>query len=106
MDPISRPTKRLSRCPMPHSSSRRPPSFAALIAAFALQPFVLAVALQSTPVQLKDHRPKGGFKAGAAAVSITPFGQNPDWDGTVTESGVWGEKFSDQNHNGRWDPGE
>jgi hypothetical protein len=43
---------------------------------------------------------------GAAAVTITPFGQNTDWDGTITDSGVWGEKFADKNHNGRWDPGE
>src|SRR5262249_53202326 len=43
---------------------------------------------------------------GVAAVSITPFGPNPDWDGTVTDSGVWGEKFTDRNHNGWWDLGE
>ncbi len=43
---------------------------------------------------------------GAAAVTITPFGQNADWDGAVTDSGVWGEKFVDKNHNGRWDSGE
>jgi hypothetical protein len=43
---------------------------------------------------------------GAAAVTITPFGQNADWDGSVTDSGVWGEKFVDRNHNGRWDSGE
>jgi len=54
----------------------------------------------------------GGLGAGAqllvgvAAVPITPFGQNPDWDGTVTQSGVWGELFTDSNQNGRWNPGE
>src|SRR5262249_23331530 len=46
------------------------------------------------------------LRVGVAAVSITPFGLNPDWDGTITESGVWGEIFQDLNHNGRWDPGE
>jgi hypothetical protein len=49
---------------------------------------------------------KSELKVGAAAVPITPFGPNPDWDGTITESGVWGEPFTDTNHNGRWDPGE
>ena len=46
------------------------------------------------------------FRVGAAAVTITPFGQNADWDGAITDSGVWGEKFVDRNHNGRWDSGE
>ena len=46
------------------------------------------------------------FKVGAAAVTVTPFGTNADWDGGVTESGVWGERFTDANHNGRWDAGE
>jgi hypothetical protein len=49
---------------------------------------------------------KRGLKVAVAAVPITPFGPNPDWDGTITQSGVWGEKFTDANHNGRWDPGE
>ena len=49
---------------------------------------------------------KRGLKVGVAAVPITPFGPNPEWDGTITQSGVWGEKFTDTNHNGRWDPGE
>ena len=46
------------------------------------------------------------FQAGAAAVPITPFGKNADWDGGTTDSGVWGEQFVDKNHNGRWDSGE
>ena len=33
--------------------------------------------------------PKAELKAGASAVAITPFGPNPDWDGTVTASGVF-----------------
>jgi hypothetical protein len=49
---------------------------------------------------------KRGLKVGVAAVPITPFGPNLDWDGTITESGVWGEKFGDTNHNRRWDAGE
>jgi len=49
---------------------------------------------------------KRGLKVGVAAVRITPFGANKDWDGTITESGVWGEKFTDSNHNGHWDRGE
>ncbi len=46
------------------------------------------------------------LKVGAAAVAITPFGAQADWDGTVTPSGVWGETFTDQNANGVWDMGE
>ena len=46
------------------------------------------------------------LRAGAAAVTITPFGQNGDWEGPITASGVWGEQFVDTNHNGRWDAGE
>jgi hypothetical protein len=49
---------------------------------------------------------KNELKAGAAAVVLTPFGQNADWDGTVTPNGVWGEKFEDKNGNGVWDSGE
>ncbi|MFY9608470.1 MAG: hypothetical protein WAU45_07635 [Blastocatellia bacterium] len=47
-----------------------------------------------------------GLKVGAASVAITPFGPNAGWDGGITESGVWGEKFTDSNHSGRWDAGE
>jgi hypothetical protein len=46
------------------------------------------------------------LRAGAASIPITPFGKNPDWDGPVTASGVWGENFSDTNKNQRWDSGE
>ncbi|MGH9834041.1 MAG: neutral/alkaline non-lysosomal ceramidase N-terminal domain-containing protein [Blastocatellia bacterium] len=55
------------------------------------------------------HRPsasKPELRVGAAAVAITPFGQHPDWDGQVTQTGVWGEKFNDKNGNGVWDGGE
>ncbi len=46
------------------------------------------------------------FRVGAAAVAITPSGQNADWDGGISSSGVWGERFTDKNGNGRWDLGE
>jgi hypothetical protein len=49
---------------------------------------------------------KPELKVGVAAIAITPFGANADWDGTVTATGVWGETFTDQNRNGRWDAGE
>jgi hypothetical protein len=49
---------------------------------------------------------KRGLKIGVAAVAITPFGPDRGWDGTITESGVWGEKFTDTNNNGRWNAGE
>src|SRR5258708_4367311 len=61
---------------------------------------------QVSAIEPAQRRPKRGLKVGVAAVPITPFGPNADWDGTITESGVWGEKFTDLNHNGRWDPGE
>jgi len=47
-----------------------------------------------------------GLRAGIAAVTVTPFGPNPDWHGPITVSGVWGDSFTDANHNGRWDAGE
>jgi hypothetical protein len=50
--------------------------------------------------------PKAELKVGVSAVTLTPFGPGPDWDGTITESGVWGEKFTDTNKNGHWDNGE
>ncbi len=53
-----------------------------------------------------DAPAKARLQAGAAAVPITPFGQNPDWHGPITKSGVWGDEFTDTNHNGRWDEGE
>ena len=49
---------------------------------------------------------KPQLKVGVASIALTPFGANPDWDGTITDSGVWGEKFTDTNHNSHWDKGE
>lgn len=68
-----------------------------------LNAIALAARLLSAPATVAG---KSQLKVGVAAVSITPFGPNPDWDGTITDSGVWGERFQDLNHNGRWDPGE
>ena len=54
-------------------------------------------------------QPKSGsaaLRVGVAAVPITPCGDNPDWDGPVTPSGVWGELYDDANGNGRYDAGE
>jgi hypothetical protein len=66
----------------------------------------LLVFAQFSAVSPAANAEKRGLKVGVAAVPITPFGANPDWDGTITESGVWGEKFTDTNHNRRWDAGE
>ena len=68
--------------------------------AFALVLALSVIWLPGEPAQ------KQGLKVGVAAIRITPSGPNPDWDGTVTESGVWGERFTDANRNGRWDAGE
>ncbi len=48
----------------------------------------------------------GELRVGVAAIKLTPCGTNPDWDGPITASGVWGEQFTDTNGNGRWDMGE
>ena len=72
---------------------------------------IFLIALSLSFVQL-SHRSlsmgqaKRELKVGVSAVPITPFGQNADWDGTITDSGVWGERFTDTNRNGRWDKGE
>ncbi|PYT04370.1 MAG: hypothetical protein DMF60_15550 [Acidobacteria bacterium] len=66
----------------------------------------LIVFAQYSAVSPAAEAEKLGLKVGVAAFPITPFGANPEWDGTITESGVWGEKFTDTNHNGRWDTGE
>src|SRR6516225_6668873 len=45
-------------------------------------------------IQLAATRPGANplaiepLRVGAAAVTITPFGPNPDWDGTITENGT------------------
>jgi len=90
--------------PLISSVSRRVRLPAAKIAAVLLV-LPLLMPLESSSSSL-SQRTRRGIKVGAAAMPITPFGPNPDWDGTITDSGVWGERFTDTNHNGRWDPGE
>ena len=75
------------------------------------KPLLLTLACVLLLIQLSPGAPLArlanrGLKVGVAATSITPFGPGNEWDGTITDSGVWGEKFSDANHNGRWDTGE
>ena len=72
-----------------------------VIAAFALAASLFAFAYKNGSLASKPE-----LKAGAAAITITPFGPNPDWDGQITSTGVWGEKFNDKNGNGVWDGGE
>jgi hypothetical protein len=70
----------------------------------SLLAFLLQLVIIARSDEISQRTPL--LNVGVSAVSITPFGPNPDWDGTVTDSGVWGEKFTDRNHNGRWDPSE
>jgi hypothetical protein len=65
-----------------------------------------ALLLASVVTLRADDQTEPFLKVGVATLAITPFGPNPDWDGTITDSGVWGEKFTDRNRNGWWDPGE
>lgn len=68
---------------------------------------VLLGALLSTSLAMPGtNAARPSLKVGVASVAITPFGQNPDWDGGITKSGLWGESFIDSNHNRRWDAGE
>ncbi len=67
----------------------------------------IVIALVSTGFgRSKTVAAKAGLRVGVAAVAVTPFGPNPEWDGQITASGVWGEKYTDKNNNGRWDTGE
>jgi hypothetical protein len=50
--------------------------------------------------------PTSPLRVGVAAVRLSPCGANPDYDGPITPSGVWGEQFTDVDGNGRWDDGE
>jgi len=50
--------------------------------------------------------PTPALRVGVAAVKLTPCGENPDWDGPITATGVWGETYTDTNGNGRYDLGE
>lgn len=53
---------------------------------------ILAISCLLSREQLATIAPaarveRPGLKIGVAAVSITPFGPDRDWDGTITESG-------------------
>ena len=69
-------------------------------------PFLCGVVLAAGLAGSDTSAARPGLKVGVASIPITPFGTNTDWDGGITESGVWGEKFTDSNQNGRWDVGE
>lgn len=73
-----------------------------------MKPFLAAALCLLTSIGLfatsrPSAAPKPELKVGASALAVTPFGQNPEWDGTITSTGVWGEKFEDKNGNGKWD---
>src|SRR5215471_14036944 len=74
----------------------------------SITPLLIAMIALLEPFRVPSTIQRTGntLRVGVAALTITPFGPNQDWDGTITESGVWGEKFTDSNHNGRWDAGE
>lgn len=67
---------------------------------------IIITILFALPLALSSSVPKKELKVGFSAVAITPYGANADWDGTITETGVWGETFTDANKNGHWDKGE
>lgn len=69
---------------------------------FVLGALFIGLAQFSTPT----WSAKTELKVGVAAIAVTPFGPNTEWDGTITPTGVWGEKFEDKNGNGVWDSGE
>jgi hypothetical protein len=68
--------------------------------------FLWVVILGAGLVVFDTSAARPSLKVGEASIAITPFGPNADWDGGITESGVWGEKFTDSNQSGRWDVGE
>jgi hypothetical protein len=67
---------------------------------------LIILALPLFTKEQSSHAAKPVLRVGVSAVPVTPFGVNPEWDGTITESGIWGEKFTDQNGNHVWDSGE
>src|SRR5262245_29870613 len=60
----------------------------------------------ATPTLSPTTMPTSPLRVGVAAVKLSPCGPNPDYDGPVTPSGVWGEAFTDTDGNGRWNSGE
>ncbi|MGH7786634.1 MAG: hypothetical protein ACRERC_07190 [Candidatus Binatia bacterium] len=59
-----------------------------------------------TPTLSPTTVPTSPLRVGVAALRLSPCGPNPDYDGPITASGVWGEEFTDVDGNGRWDDGE
>jgi hypothetical protein len=72
----------------------------------AVAVFIFIASITILTLKRDSRASKPELRVGASAVAITPFGSNPDWDGQVAASGVWGEKFEDKNNNGVWDGGE
>jgi hypothetical protein len=69
--------------------------------------FLLCVTLAGCGGTVRNESSEAsGLRVGVAAVKLTPCDVNPEWDGPITPSGVWGESFTDTNGSGRWDPGE
>ncbi len=68
--------------------------------------FAFAVSLLAGGYESGSLASKVELRVGAAAITITPFGPHTEWNGQITTTGVWGEKFSDKNGNGVWDGGE
>jgi hypothetical protein len=74
------------------------------LANLALAAILAVPLLPNAPSSIEAAKPR--LRVGVSAVELTPFGSNPDWQGSITDSGVWGEKFTDQNGNRVWDAGE
>jgi len=83
---------------------RRPSSFCLIVAFVACG--VFSGCGDSDPSPSAPPPAVPALRVGVAAVKLTPCGPNPDYDGPITPSGVWGETFTDRNGNGRWDAGE
>jgi hypothetical protein len=67
---------------------------------------LLALAALIAAAGCSDGDGGTSLRVGVAAVPITPCGTNPEWDGPITQTGVWGESYEDTNGNGRYDVGE
>ncbi|MCW5968876.1 MAG: neutral/alkaline non-lysosomal ceramidase N-terminal domain-containing protein [Blastocatellales bacterium] len=77
-----------------------------IIAVAALLIWPIAALVRSRLETLPTANAQSSLRVGASAIAVTPFGEHPDWDGQITDSGVWGERFTDINGNRVWDEGE
>lgn len=77
-----------------------------IIAVTALLIWPLAVLVRPEFKTFPTANAQSSLRVGASAIAVTPFGPHPEWDGQITESGVWGERFTDLNGNRVWDEGE